>query len=478
VGLSSGDFPGDPVQDPVLLDVERALICDELERRCDRPHRMERRMAEFLASRRGNVYASYPCRDAVDGRPFFPSPFLLTMYRQSTGSPRATYAQFADSLGPSRAYAPGDEEHAVTAIEWWMRHPGPLDEAEVRRTYPDLDRASNAQALRGSEEFTSFDGLVAPDSSLDPRLNDALNLHATGIEMLARCPFAFFLRYVLGIASPEDVAFEPGVWLDPMSRGALLHEIYRLCLERATAGGGFDLPCSEEVMTAAGPLIESFRNRIPPPSDLVFEREIELIRRSLDVFLRITREMAGEATPAFLEFPFGPIAIPLPGGGAVRVKGRIDRIDRVNGGDGHTYRVWDYKTGSFRGFADKDYIKKGTQIQHVLYAIAAELALRLEGIDPSAVVETAGYLFLTEKGEGRLVKRPSGKRGIGLLALERIAGIMASGAFNATTDRDACEYCDFGPVCRKPRAAMDAAAKVANENNLLLADWRRLQEYD
>ena len=50
-------------------------------------------------------------------------------------------------------------------------------------------------------------------------------MSATRLELLAKCPFGYFLRHVLKVQPPEEVAFDRSRWLDPLQRGSLVHEI-------------------------------------------------------------------------------------------------------------------------------------------------------------------------------------------------------------------------------------------------------------
>jgi len=76
--------------------------------------------------------------------------------------------------------------------------------------------------------------------------------------------------------------------------------------------------------------------------------------------------------------------------------GRIDRIDRSAE---HEYEVWDYKTGSSYGYKEEGYLDRGRQLQHALYAEAAEIILKRDR-DKKAKVVRSGYFFPGAKGEG------------------------------------------------------------------------------
>ncbi|MGE5484055.1 MAG: PD-(D/E)XK nuclease family protein [Ignavibacteriales bacterium] len=499
VGMDASSLPGESLQDPVLLDVERRAIRPALALRSGATARRLRDVAEFLASRRGRVSLSYSCYDVTESRPCFPSPIMLQAYRVVSHNSQAGYGDLEEALGDPVAYAPPPGD-AVTGAEWWLSvlHGGDSPEPgldEVRRAYPLMDAGLKAQEARDSGLLTVYDGLVGARQPSPAGAAPALHTQdtqatvhsASALEDLASCPFYYFLRRVLGIECPRDIEYDPGRWLDAIARGQVLHDIYRRCLEEVLGRRGCELR-EDRVMDIAGEVIAAYRNEAPPPGELVYESVAESMRRSMRVFTRVHQEMACEMTPVLLETPFGwqglrlpdPLALPLPDGSRVLVKGRIDRIDRIEAADGHSYAVWDYKTGSASGYEERGYVKKGTQIQHAVYARAAEAILRESGIDPEARVESSGYLFLTEKGEGRRVARRVRKWERAGQAIRRIVEIISSGAFHATTGAERCEWCEYSPVCGGTQAAERARAKAEADvdENGVFRPWKELQEYE
>jgi ATP-dependent helicase/nuclease subunit B len=237
----------------------------------------------------------------------------------------------------------------------------------------------------------------------------------------------------------------------------------------------------------ADEIIGRYRLAAPPPSEVVFNREVRDIRDSCDVFLA-TEESEIGSTPAFFEVPFGlsgevhgsdlgakdPIRIDLGQGHPFYLRGQIDRIDSM-GQD--IYRILDYKTGSPRGYDDNRYLYGGQQVQHALYAIAAEKILQDRfGGDPK--VESAAYYFPTKRGEGRRVVRPESDRGLIANLMGHLFDILESGTFLATDDRDACGYCDYAEVCDKEQAVPRAKALASDPANACLDPWRRLKYFE
>ncbi len=496
VGLDANAFPGGVAQDPVLLDSERQLLHPALPLGRDRPgvsrHELLTALCSRAALKNSRLILSYPSFDVVENRENLPSSLLLQTFRSLQGDSSLDYSNLMCFLGSPAGYCPLNSGPALDETEWWLRvSAGHLANgpALVRQCYRNVDRGQAALRARQSGSPTEYDGMVAAaGGGIDPRRHPA-TLSCSRIEYLAGCPFAYFLRYVLHLDPPEEVDYDPGRWLDPMERGLLLHELYRAFLKEIVRRGERVSAAAHRKMIhemAAG-LIERYRIAAPPPSEVVFRREARDIYESCDLFLA-TEEKEIASTPAFFEVPFGlpqevpgsgpgtvdPVRIDLGQGVVFSLRGQIDRIDRV-GED--VYCIWDYKTGSARGYGEHRYLCRGRQIQHALYAIAAESILR-DRLGGRPRVELSGYYFPTRRGEGRRLARPQSDRSPVAGLMGRLFDLLAGGAFLATDDGEACAYCDYGEVCDQQRAVSRAKALVSNDTLSCLEPWRRLKDFE
>lgn len=479
VGLDEASFSG-AAADPLLLDEERAALAVPLPTGTESAGEALYRFGRVLASLRGRVSFSYSLREPGRDRPSFPSPLLLQAYRLRSGRPAAGYADLERSLGEPAGVFPRPGGIAFDGDEAWLGliASGPLP-AEAReallRAFPHLERGERLLEARASDAVTPYDGRIDPDPDrLDPRRNPDLVVSPTALEALGWCPLKYFFRYVLGVKPPDDLARDPGAWLDPLARGGLLHDVYRRFYERLGGRVSGD-PGEESLLQAVcEEVLGEYRAKIPPPSEAVYERERREILASATVFLHTERRDAGAGLPRFFEVGFGfgpgsvpdgvpgsedPVEIPVAGGGALRLRGRIDRIDWVGG---HEYRVWDYKTGSSHLFQDGERLVRGRRLQHVLYAFAAERILRASGTDPAARVVGSGYRFPTPQGAGRTWEPADGARQAAPELLRRLLDLVAGGVFVAAEDAHACGWCDFGAACAgKDAANKDTLRKLA-----------------
>ena len=82
-----------------------------------------------------------------------------------------------------------------------------------------------------------FDGHV-PEAGkiLDPCASGNA-FSVTELEKAATCPYRFFLKRGLGLRPVDDGERDKDVWLDPLTRGSELHDIYAALLRRCRAEG-------------------------------------------------------------------------------------------------------------------------------------------------------------------------------------------------------------------------------------------------
>ena len=491
VGLDANSFPGGVAQDPVLLDSERQLLHPELALGRDRPRLRQYEMLTALSSRRGRVVLGFPSFDVTENRDNLPSSLLLQAFRLIKRDPSLDYSDLQRWLGSPAGYNPFDKGQALDETEWWIKQTlvrrlanGP---ALVRQCYRSVEGGQAALAARQAGAPTEYDGVVVAAGD-DLRLRNHPTLSCSRIEYLAGCPFAYFLRYVLYLNPPEDVVHNPGRWLDPLQRGLLLHELYcKFMKEIVRRKQRVSVAAHRNLMyEMADELITGYKATTPPPSEMVFNREVRDIRDSCDVFL-VTEESETESTPVFFEVPFGmsgkmpdremgardPVRIDFESGLSFALRGQIDRIDRVNR---DVYRIWDYKTGSARGYEDHQYLYRGRQVQHALYAIAAEKFIK-DRLGGHPRVEWSGYYFPTRKGDGRRVVRNESDRSLIAGLMAHLFNILHGGTFVATDDGEACGYCDYAEVCDPEQAVSRAKALVAGATSSCLNPWRRLKDF-
>lgn len=490
LGMSETVFPGTTANDPILTDEERRQLSKDLQVSADVARQKAFAFGQALARVRGSLWLSYATQSLADGSRLFPSPLLLQAYRlggvrsrvSGFGKEKAAvrlsagYEELEAALGTPAAFIP--EKTPLGSNEWWLSkiaQDGVLNDGQeaVLTAFPDLQSGRNALQLREEDESGEFDGRLKRDAAFDPRKSQRV-LSATSLESYAKCPRAYFFSHVLGISAPEELSFEPGRWLDALQRGLLLHDFYcRFLMELKKKKETRD-PERHKKRAAQmlDQVIAEWKAQIPPPSESVFDAERSALHRSIRIFLEEKNHIPAQqrGTPEHFEISFGfkdsamtdPVEIKLPGGKSVFLRGRIDRIDRL--AKPGTWAVWDYKTGSAYGFEPGQYTAGGTQLQHILYALAAERVLAKLG-EKNPAVAASGYLFITERSDGNFCfVRDAGRRAEGLAVVNELLDAMAAGAFIGTGN---CGFCDWKPCChaeeeRRWKALSEAGDKAAS----------------
>lgn len=490
VGLDETRFPGRGWQDPILLDEEREKISGDLNWSDDRIKKNIYDMTCLLSGLRGNVTVSYSSYDIHEERTVFPSSLLLQIMRVARGAPEANYDELFTFLGEPVAYSAGEADGAeLDETDWWLlklANAGVLKDAisPVTGIYPGIREGRTAATEREGSVFTEYDGKVCPDGNeLDPRQNREMVVSSTTLEDAAKCPYSYFLKHVLGIKKPEELARDNSRWLDPMQRGTLLHKVFEKFAKEMMDRKAMP-PRKEQVEIIKRILDEEMkkvRQEIPSPSERIFTNESTQMQRDVEVFIAMNEKLGTK--PVHLEMAFGrkgsqPVEISLGEGKKILLSGKIDRVDAAGG---HEYHVWDYKTGGTHGFDEDQYVNGGEQLQHGLYAAAAEVVLKTTGEDPDARVTNTGYLMPTEKGtkdgKGGKFERDPWRKSEWQGALTKLLDMIAAGTF-FMSDEAQCDYCDYAEICGNEARQKQSKAKRKNEEDKALCAWRELKDYE
>jgi len=514
VGLDQGAFPGSGIQDPILLDEERERLNEErkaplLRTTAESLRESLWRMASLLAALRGRVTLSYSAYDVIEERPSFPSSVILQAARLVSGKPGLDYSALAAMFPEAQAFLPGEKQLALDETDWWLRQLAPGGELRdgleaVKSNFDSLSRGIFARERREKPLVSEYEGKVKIDpAEVHPLRNPEIVMSASRLELLGRCPYRYFLRYVLEVNPPEELDLDESRWLSPLDRGSLLHEVYaRFMREMRRRGEAVRAKKHRPLIgKIAEEVVTRYKEDIPPPTESIFEQERKGILEALDVFLAAEEEWAGKCEPLLFEVTFGmgkrgrtkkgkgkgdaeaaeegmdePASLDIGGEGPLALAGRIDRIDRV--GEGR-YRVVDYKTGSYGIFEDLVEFGKGKVLQHALYAIAAEQILKKMKIDARPKVVESGYYFPTRKGEGNKILREFNREKFKTLVAE-IVGIIEKGNFVANPglgEKDCGEYCDYSAICGGT-VAKDRAKAKKDRNPDAFAIFDKLKEYE
>ena len=307
------------------------------------------------------------------------------------------------------------------------------------------------------------------------------------LETYAGCPFRFFARSVLRLGEKEE--FEEG--MTPLEKGALLHAaLFQFYTGRRARGApslrGASREVFEEAVGELNGIASAMLDSLDIP-DLFWDLEKELLTGRagkgdglLRRFLEYERVREDEMEPAYFEVSFGgtpgeratsdallttddPVSL-----GPVRLRGKIDRVERGNG----FFAVMDYKTGHVvPSLSD---IRSGLSLQLPAYLLAAGGMLAGAGgmdlvpaggfyyrlrdkveLQPALVAKEFKGRAFPEKSRTRQTVDTSQEVSEIIRETARVAGKLMDGItggyFPLTTPRlvrQLCGHCAYRTACR------------------------------
>ena len=305
------------------------------------------------------------------------------------------------------AQRPGDEPtaEAIEAVN------GLLRQVATPEQQTELDASSLDSYLLGSErEREGRRRLIAArhEPSLEaflPRRGDgALSLSASDLDLYLTCPLKYKFARVFGIPQEPTINQRFGI---------LIHNV----LER------FHKEESEEGLPRLMDLFESGWRRTgfgASDDELQFrDRAREAMR------LYWERESESEGEPVWLERKFD-IRI-----GEHHVRGRVDRVDRLPGGD---HELIDYKTGERKSEADLE-----SDLQLALYRLAAREAWELEA-------NTGSYYYVLDAEKVAAPVRSDDAERVERTVFQVGEGVLGQD-FEPRPSPTVCSWCDYKLIC-------------------------------
>jgi ATP-dependent helicase/DNAse subunit B len=281
----------------------------------------------------------------------------------------------------------------------------------------------------------------------------------SALETYLACPFAFYLRHVLGL----EVLDEPddALSIEPRDLGSVVHEILQATYGAAVAS---DTPTVELAVAALDQAAAAAFERAEAHGVTGFPLAWRVQRHELLADLRHVVESDpcwhDGLPPVHCEWSFGGRAaaaadadvVPelVVGDRTVRFRGRVDRVDAS--ADGRRVRLVDYKTGA--GATEAERLDQGRDVQLAVYVLAALAAAER---DPDTIA-----------AEYRMVRRVAGFRvlpldpdpdavraGLAATLAVVVAGI-AAGLYPRWHDLRRCRFCDAADRCGVDRFAFAA----------------------
>jgi ATP-dependent helicase/nuclease subunit B len=250
-------------------------------------------------------------------------------------------------------------------------------------------------------------------------------LSASAYEDLRRCPYRFFALRQLGLQEADEIETE----LDKRDFGNWLHQVLRSFHESMARSGGPAGPTRAELLELAADEVTRVQG-LDSGEFLPFAAAWPQVR---DGYLEW---LAGHEAKEGAEFEQaeGEHEMQL---GAIRLVGRIDRIDRLRGG---AAMVMDYKTEP-RAASRERVTQPGEDTQLAFYAaLLHDDTLR------------AAYVNVGERGKTETVEQTAVVEARDLLVqgiLEDLSRIEGGATLAALGEGKVCDFCSARGLCRR-----------------------------
>ena len=337
VGFSRYALQGIRKESPILLDKEREKL-GGLKTSIEKGREQEFRLLTLLVRHEGDFVLTYPDFDSDGMLEQEPAPF------------------FADAAGKT-------VEHVTYLPETAQL---PADEL-LRQEWLSLEDPVGQMADDDAEPFE-----LQPKKSRKEVLKEMV-FSATALDTALRCPYAFYLQYVMHIRAPQVVERNDNQWLNPMDVGTFCHGV----LEKyylPDNNGDWEILFEEEYL--------KLKKEIPMPDPDLEESEKEKLHTVVERAIAWTETQCRKVLATEEDF-----LLPMTfGNWTIQMKGSIDRVDEMPDG---SIAILDYKTGNPENYKNDMF----RHWQHYLYTVAEEKA------HSDRQVGRAGYLFLQEEAE-------------------------------------------------------------------------------
>ena len=462
-GLAEGIFPQRALEDPLLLDEFRKVIDPGLPLRDGRVHEERIRLRIAVAAAREGLIASYPRMDVAEARPRVPSFYALELPRAIDGRlpELKAFEQQAREASQARLNwpAPHDVEDAIDDAEYDLVT---LRQGKAARHLMEVNghlaRSLRARWRRWSAKWTNADGLITAEpaalAALQSQRLRERSWSPSSLQQFAMCPYKFALHGIFALRPREESA--PIEQMDPLTRGALFHQVQFALLGELKKAKL--LPVNTDRLAAALSIADRvlddvearYREELAPAIERVWRSEIDDLRTDLRGWLRHISVNDFDWEPIHFELAFGlapdadrdPASTPVEADLAecgVRLRGSIDLVERQTSNG--SLRVTDHKTGKLPE-TTPHLVGGGRYLQPLLYGLAAEKLL-------GQAVECGRLLYATHQGGFQPIEIKLDHRARLFLTklLANIDASIAQGFLPPAPQKEACEVCDYRPIC-------------------------------
>ncbi|TYB92294.1 MAG: ATP-dependent nuclease subunit B [Kosmotoga sp.] len=298
-----------------------------------------------------HVFFSYPL-STIEGEPILPSPYLDEVLEASkaitemVGNSEGKREMFQSNLSLCMSI----KELKITAGNYFKT---PFWE-NVKKMLTSVEKYVNPEYLENKFSYLNrpFNWKLECNDELRAIIGN--NFSYSRLSLYNKCPFRFFLNYVLKLTEKQEGLFE----LNPLQEGSVLHGVLK----------DFFSSSFSDWETSLDNHIKKF---LMFDSEVIRQFEFKRLKKIIEeyIYIREAKQPAneGEFSPSFFEVSFGfgnNKAVEIVNG--IGIRGKIDRLD-LDKSTGGLFLI-DYKRGS-----------SGEKEQLMLYSLAAEHLYKDEG---------------------------------------------------------------------------------------------------
>ncbi|HET9163207.1 MAG TPA: ATP-dependent DNA helicase [Solirubrobacterales bacterium] len=308
------------------------------------------------------------------------------------------------------AQRPGDEPtaEAIEAVNGLLRQVAtPEQQAELDASSLDSYLLGSEREREGRRRLIGARHEPSLEEFLPRRGDGALSLSASDLDLYLTCPLKYKFARVFGIPQEPTINQRFGI---------LIHNVLERFHKEGETGG-------EEGLPRLMGLFETGWRRTGFGSS---DDELQFRDRAREAMrLYWERESESEGEPVWLERKFD-IRI-----GEHHVRGRVDRVDRLPGGD---HELIDYKTGERKSEAALE-----SDLQLSLYRLAAREAWELEA-------NTGSYYYVLDAEKVAAPVQPDDAERVERTVFQVGEGVLGQD-FEPRPSPTVCSWCDYRLIC-------------------------------
>lgn len=385
LGVNEGVVPGDSHKNGLLTEQERELLKEhemELAPTAREEGFMERFYLYLMMTKPSEKLCLSWASLSADGKTMRPSSLIMTMKKRFPDIPvlngEACVDREINRCAAKKAVIRWLEEPEMLMREVGSEHDKNGEENASSRTGAapgDLYRwLSNEGGQREAMEqlakactYSYQDQGIGREAARE-LYGMVLNGSVTRMEGYASCAYAHFLNHGLELKKRQEYE------LDLSDMGNLFHRTIDLFFQEVRSSGGDFTSIGETerkrlVRACVEQVAGEYRNTIMKSSarNAYLEKKVERIAdRTIRALIYQLKK--GDFVPEAFEVDVSS-RIPLRGGHALNLRGRIDRMDVLEEKDKIYVKIMDYKSGSTS--FDLSLLYHGLQLQLVVYMDAA-----------------------------------------------------------------------------------------------------------